>query len=75
MTQKNQKLLLNKKIVHPTDLSVYVAKPMFKDNTIPYITTDRLRAWRFSSKKEAKKWAGFYGSCQIDCYWVGPKGI
>lgn len=54
MTQKNQKLLLNKKIVHPTDLSVYVAKPMFKDNTIPYITTDRLRAWRFSSKKEAK---------------------
>ena len=66
---------VEQKIVHPTDLSVYVAEPMFKENPIPYITTSRLSAWRFSSKKEAKKWARFYGSCQIDCYWVGPKGI
>ena len=56
---KEPEMPVEQKIVHPTNLSVYVAKPMLKDNPIPYITTSSLSAWKFSSKKEAKKWARF----------------
>lgn len=61
---------------HPTELSVFVTEPPlhFFDNPVPYITTDRHMAWMFNTKIEAKKWARFYGSCYIDCYWTDSEG-
>lgn len=64
---------LNKRYFHPTELSVYIADEWLNDKVIgkatPYITTDRLDAKKFYTKKEAIKYGKHFGGCYVDCVW------
>lgn len=58
---------------HPTKLSVYIADNRLNDNAIdkqPYITTSRLSAKKFYTKKEAIKYGKQFGDCYVDCVWL-----
>lgn len=50
-----------------TRLNAYIYEPY--KHACAYITTSLKSAWKFKSKKEAKRIANFYGGCVIDCYW------
>lgn len=68
---------LNKQHFHPTELSVYIADEWLNDNAIgkiPYITTDRLDAKKFCTKKEAINYSKRFGGCYVDCVWHFTKG-
>lgn len=63
---------LNKRYSHPTKLSAYIADEWLNDKAIgktPYITTDRLDAKKFYTKKEALKYGKQFGGCHVDCVW------
>lgn len=85
---------VDRRIQHLTDLSVYIAHPVFEDpksvsakslvksykknkmskgKVTPQITTDRCRAMKFRTKKEALQLAAYYGGCQVDPVWLFQK--
>ena len=56
---------------HPTELTVFVAEPPLKSVPlgVPYITTSRLSAKKFYTKKDAVSYGKKYGGCYADVVW------
>lgn len=52
-------------------LSVYVTDggEIVDGKRVPYITTDRLRAKKFYTKKDALRYASLFEGCRVDCVW------
>ena len=61
--------------MHPTKLSVYIVKPPFEPipGGVPYITTSRLSAKKFYTKKQALKYGRKFGGCYVDVVWHHQK--
>jgi len=61
----------NKYEKHPTKLSVYIIDRMGEKypKGSPYITTSRLSAKKFYTKKDAIKYGKDFGGCYVDCVW------
>ena len=59
------------KVKHPTKLTVYIAEPLVDSipNSVPYITTSRLSAKKFNTKKQALKYGHKFGGCHVDIVW------
>ena len=59
-----------KNIQHPTKLSVYIADQFYHlPKGVPYITTSRLSAKKFYTKKQALKYGREFGGCYVDVVW------
>ena len=64
------------KVRHPTKLSVYIANnPGLEPVGVPYITTSRLSAKKFYTKKQALKYGRKFGGCYIDVVWHYQKSM
>lgn len=65
------------KVRHPTKLSVYIAEsPLFGiSSSVPYITTSRLSAKKFYTKKQALKYGRKFGGCYVDVVWHYQKSM
>lgn len=64
------------KVRHPTKLSVYIAEPISPiPNGVPYITTSKLSAKKFYTKKQALKYGRKFGGCYIDVVWHYQKSM
>ena len=63
------------KVRHPTKLSVYIAEPLVDPipNGAPYITTSKLSAKKFYTKKQALKYGRKFGGCYVDIVWHHQK--
>ena len=63
------------KVMHPTKLSVYIVEPPFEPTPggVPYITTSRLSAKKFYTKKQALKYGHKFGGCYVDVVWHHQK--
>lgn len=58
------------KVRHPTELSVYIVdNPYYVPKGTPYITTSRLSAKKFNTKKQALKYGRKFGGCHVDIVW------
>lgn len=51
----------------------YKKHKMSKGKVTPQITTDKYRAMKFRTKKEALQLAAYYGGCQVDPVWLLQK--
>lgn len=61
---------------HPTKLSVYIAEPISPiPNGVPYITTSKLSAKKFYTKKQALKYGCKFGGCYVDIVWHYQKSM
>lgn len=61
---------------HPTKLSVYIAEPISPiPNGVPYITTSKLSAKKFYTKKQALKYGRKFGGCYVDVVWHYQKSM
>ena len=65
------------KVRHPTKLSVYIAEPPVDPipNDVPYITTSKLSAKKFYTKKQALKYGRKFGGCYVDVVWHYQKSM
>lgn len=56
---------------HPTNLSVYISdgNENAKNKKVPYITTSRLAARKFNTKKDALAYGKQFGDCYVDTVW------
>ena len=56
------------KVRHPTKLSVYIAESLLFgiSSSVPYITTSKLSAKKFYTKKQALKYGRKFGGCYVD---------
>ena len=66
------------KVRHPTKLSVYIAEsPLFgiSSSVLPYITTSKLSAKKFYTKKQALKYGRKFGGCYVDVAWHYQKSM
>ena len=65
------------KVRHPTKLSVYIAEvPSFGiSSSVPYITTSKLSAKKFYTKKQALKYGRKFGGCYVDVVWHYQKSM
>lgn len=65
------------KVRHPTKLSVYIAEPPVDPipNGVPYITTSKLSAKKFYTKKQALKYGRKFGGCYVDVVWHYQKSM
>ena len=65
------------KVRHPTKLSVYIAEvPSFGiSSSVPYITTSKLSAKKFNTKKQALKYGRKFGGCYVDVVWHYQKSM
>ena len=64
------------KVRHPTELSVYIVdNPYYVPKGTPYITTSRLSAKKFNTKKQALKYGRKFGGCHVDTVWHYQKLI
>ena len=54
-------------------IKFYKKNKMHKGQVTPQITTDKYRAMKFYTKKEALKLADYYGGCQVDSVWLVQK--
>lgn len=63
------------KVRHPTKLTVYIAEPLVDPipGGVPYITTSRLSAKKFYTKKQALKYGRKFGGCYVDVVWHHQK--
>lgn len=63
------------KVRRPTKLSVYIAELPFEPipGGVPYITTSRLSAKKFYTKKQALKYGRKFGGCYVDVVWHHQK--
>lgn len=63
------------KVRHPIKLSVYIAESPFEPipGGVPYITTSRLSAKKFYTKKQALKYGRKFGGCYVDVVWHHQK--
>ena len=63
---------------HPTKLDVYIANGplrLTRPEGVPYITTDKFRAKKFYTKKQAIEYAKAYGGCYVDCVWYFQESL
>lgn len=61
---------------HSTKLSVYIAEPISPiPNGVPYITTSKLSAKKFYTKKQALKYGRKFGGCYVDIVWHYQKSM
>lgn len=65
------------KVKHPTKLTVYIAEPLVDPipNSAPYITTSKLSAKKFYTKKQALKYGRKFGGCYVDIVWHYQKSM
>ena len=76
-TWENEDLSVDPKASrHPTKLSVYIAEPISPiPNGVPYITTSKLSAKKFYTKKQALKYGRKFGGCYVDVVWHYQKSM
>lgn len=75
---ENEDLSVDSKVSrHPTKLSVYIAEPPISPipNGVPYITTSKLSAKKFYTKKQALKYGRKFGGCYVDVVWHYQKSM
>lgn len=75
---ENEDLSVDSKVSrHPTKLTVYIAEPPVDPipNGVPYITTSKLSAKKFYTKKQALKYGRKFGGCYVDVVWHYQKSM